>query len=134
MDKLRDRVNGSKKFNKKLSLWVYRRIQSYIRYKALIEELPVIYVDPRNTSKTSPISGELVFINYRWVKLPNGHIVTRDHVASWNLALRGLKLLTRDVGLCGSMKALKAPDQMQTQEGMKGKPVQVFKVSKIPKT
>ena len=88
-----------------------------------MEGLSVIHVDPRRTSKSSPLGGELEFINYRWVKLPNGIITTRDIIASWNLALRGLKLLTRDVGLRGFVVALKAPDQMQTQEGMKGKPV-----------
>ena len=55
--------------------------------------------------------------------MPNGVITTRDIIASWNLALRGLKLLTRDVGSRGSMDSLKAPDQMQTQEGMREKPV-----------
>ncbi|MCD6195838.1 MAG: IS200/IS605 family accessory protein TnpB-related protein [Staphylothermus sp.] len=104
LNMLRLRFNGSRKFNKKLSLWTYRRIQLYIHYKALIEELPIIFVNPRNTSRTSPLGEELRFINYRWVKLPNGIITTRDIIASWNLALRGLKLLTRDVGhqwFCG---------------------------------
>ena len=78
LSKLRNRANGSRRFNKKLSLWSYRRIQSYVHYKALIEGLRVVYVDPRGTSKTSPIGGKLVFINYRFVKLPNGHVVTRD--------------------------------------------------------
>ncbi|MCD6488613.1 MAG: transposase, partial [Desulfurococcales archaeon] len=111
-----------------LSLWAYRRIQLYIHYKALIEGVPIVYVNPKNTSKASPMGGKLTFINYRWVRLPSGHIITRDIVASWNLALRGFKLFTRDVGLCGYVKASKAPDQMQTQEGMKGKPVQVFRI------
>jgi len=123
LDKLRNRVNGSKKYNKRLSLWTYHRIQSYIYYKALIEGLPVIYVNPKGTSRTSPLGGKLVFINYKWVKLPNGHVVTRDIVASWNLALRGLSLLTRDVGSRGFVDSPKAPNQMQTQEGMRGKPV-----------
>ena len=133
LSKLRNRVNGSKKFNKKLSLWTYRRIQSYINYKVLMEGIPVMYVNPRGTSKASPIGGKLSFISYRLVKLPNGHVVTRDIVASWNLALRGFRLLTQDVGSRGSVETPKAPDQMQTQEGMKGKPVQVPVVSKIPK-
>lgn len=94
LNKLRERANSTRKFNKKLSLWTYRKIQSYIHYKALIEGLPVTYVKPRNTSKTSPLGGELKFINYRWVKLPSGVITTRDVVASWNLALKGLKSLT----------------------------------------
>jgi len=128
LNKLRTRTNGSTMFNKKLSLWTYRKLQSYIHYKALTEGLSVVYVDPRGTSKVSPIGGELEFINYRWVKLPTKHVVTRDLVASWNLALRGLKLLTRDVGLRGGVEAPNAPDQMQPQEGMRGKPAQISKI------
>jgi len=133
LNKLRTRANGSRRFNKKLSLWAYRRLQSYIHYKALTEGLPVVYVDPRGTSKISPIEGELEFINYRWVKLPTKHVVTRDLVASWNLALRGLRLITRDVGLCGNVEALNAPNQVQAQEGMRGKPVPVTKTPQVIK-
>ena len=125
LNELRINANGSRKFNKKLMLWAYRRIQNYIYYKALIERLHVIHVNPKGTSKVSPMSGRLVFINYRWIKLPNSVITTRDIVASWNLALRGLKFLTRNVGHRGSMDAPKAPDQMQAHGGMKGKPVPV---------
>ncbi len=133
MNKHKRRANGTKGFNKKLSLWTCRRIQSFIYYKALVKGIYVVYVNPRGTSRTSPIGGKLAFINYKRVKLSNGYVVTRDLVASWNLALRGLKLLTRDVGPRGSMEAPKAPDQMQPQEGMKGKPVQVLKISIVPK-
>jgi putative transposase len=131
LNKLRSRSNNSRRFNKRLSLWAYRRIQGYIQYKGLIEGLNTLHVNPWNTSKKSPIGGNLVFINYRWVRLPNDVVTTRDIVASWNIALRGLNLLTRDVGLRGSVEALKAPNQMQSQEGMRGKPVQVLQITKI---
>ena len=75
----------------KIQLWCYHRIQQYTEYKALMKGLKVIYVDARNTSKTPPIKGKLTFLNYRWVKLPNSIVTTRDIVTSWNLALRGLK-------------------------------------------
>lgn len=110
LNKLRSRTNGSRKFNKKLALWAYRRVQGYIYYKALIERLQVTYVDPKGTSKTSPLGGKLVFINYRWMKLSDGHVVTRDIIASWNIALRGLRSLTGDVGPRGYVEALKAFD------------------------
>jgi len=45
------------------------------------------------------------------------------------IALKELKLLTRNVGHCGSMDVLNAPDEMQTQEGMREKPVQVTEIS-----
>ena len=73
-----------------LQLWCYRRVQSYIEYKALVEGIKVVYVDPRGTSKESPNGRPLVFINYRFVKLGNA-ITSRDVIASWNLALRYLK-------------------------------------------
>jgi len=76
-------------------------------------------------------NGKLKFINYRWVMLPNGFIVTRDHVASWNLALKGLKFLTRDVGSRGSVETPNAPDGDVTLNPMKGKPVWVSIISKI---
>ena len=123
LNKLKSRANGSRRLNRKLTLWTYRRIQSYIHYKALIEGIHIVYVNPRGTSKTSPIGGKLVFVNYRWVRLPNGHMITRDIVASWNLALRGLKLLTRDVGSRGSVETPKAPEGDETPNPMKGKPV-----------
>jgi putative transposase len=132
LNKLKSRANGSRRFDKRLTLWAYRRIQRYIHYKTLIEGLYVVYVNPRGTSNTSPIGGKLVFINYRWVKLPSEYTVTRDHIASWNLALRGLKQFTQDVGLCGFVEAPKAPNQMQSQEGMRGKPVPQIPQS-IPK-
>ncbi len=133
LKKLKNGVNGSRRFNKKLSLWTYRRIQSFVHYKALLEGIPVTYVNPKHTSKTSPIGGKLSFVNYKWAKLPNGYVVTRDIIASWNLALKELKLLTRDVGSCGFVVSLKAPDGDETPTPMKGKPMQVSVVSKIPK-
>jgi len=131
LNKLKVGANGSRGFNKKLSLWTYRRIQSYIHYKALIEGLSVTYVNPRNTSKTSPIEGKLEFINYRRVKLPNRYIITRDIIASWNIALKGLKLYTRDVGSRGSVETPKALEEDVAPNPMKGKPVRVPLVSKI---
>ena len=132
LNKLRTRANGSKKFNWKLSLWVYRRIQAFIHYKALLEELMVTYVDPKGTSKTSPLGGELEFINYRWIKLPNGIVTTRDVIASWNLALKGLSTYRRCIPhvVGGGMKALEGDE---TPIPMKGKLVQVPIVSKITK-
>jgi putative transposase len=88
LEKLREKTNEDK-FSWEMQIWCYRKIQSYIEYKALIEGLKVIYVDPRRTSKISPNGKQLRFINYRFVEL--GDVTTsRDVIASWNLALRGL--------------------------------------------
>jgi len=89
LERLRGRVNGAR-LSWEIQLWCYRRIQSYIHYKAVAEGIKVVYVDPRGTSKTSPNGKPLVFIDYRFAKLGDT-VTTRDVVASWNLALRGLK-------------------------------------------
>ena len=90
LKKLRGNGNGDKKLSWKTQLWCYRRIQSCTEYKALLEGLRAIYVDPRRSSKTPPNGKLLRFINYRFVQLGKT-ITTRDVVASWNIALRGLK-------------------------------------------
>ena len=70
-----------KEKNAKLSweshLWYYRRIQTYIEYKASIEGVRVVYANPKGTSKESPNGKPLVFINYRFAML-GGTITTRD--------------------------------------------------------
>ncbi len=89
LKKLNGKTSGSK-LSWDIQMWCYRRIQSYIEYKALIEGLRVIYVDPRKSSKTTPNGKPLRFINYRFVEL-GGVVTSRDVVASWNLALRSLQ-------------------------------------------
>jgi IS605 OrfB family transposase len=90
LEKLRGNSNGGRKLSWDKPMWCYRRIQEYAEYKALLEGLRVVYVDPRGTSKTSPNSKSLRFVNYRFVQLGET-ITSRDVGASWNLALRGLK-------------------------------------------
>ncbi len=111
--RLRENSNSDKKTSWKTQLWCYRRIQSYTEYKVLLEGLRAIYVDPRKTSKTPPNGKLLRFINYRFVQLGET-ITTRDVVASWNLALRGLKRMR------GSWVTW-SPDS-PANEGMKTRP------------
>jgi hypothetical protein len=49
-------------------------------------------VNPAKTSRRSPNGKKLKFINYRYVEL-GGMVTSRDVIASWNIALRGLKKL-----------------------------------------
>lgn len=52
---LKTNADGNDEFNWRVQLWTYRRIQNYIHYKVLLKGIPVIYVSPKNISKTSPI-------------------------------------------------------------------------------
>jgi len=112
LEKLKEKADGDK-LSWEMQMWCYRRIQSYIEYKALIEGLRVVYVDSRKTSKTSPNGKPLRFINYRFAMLGNA-ITSRDVVASWNLALRGLMRM-RGFGVTWS------PDS-PADEGMRTRP------------
>ncbi|MEL9909268.1 MAG: IS200/IS605 family accessory protein TnpB-related protein, partial [Desulfurococcus sp.] len=54
LNHLRSRVNGGSSFNKKLSLWFYRRMQFTISYEVLERGLEARYIDPSRTSSTCP--------------------------------------------------------------------------------
>jgi putative transposase len=90
LEKLRESGNGGRRLSWERPMWCYRRIQEYAEYKVLVEGIRTIYVDPAGTSRRSPNGRSLRFVNYRLVQL-GGAITSRDVVASWNLALRGLQ-------------------------------------------
>jgi putative transposase len=82
--------NGGRKLSWEKPLWCYRRIQEYTEYKALIDGIRTVYVNPARTSRKPPNGKKIKFINYRFLQLGDT-VTSRDVVASWNLALRGLK-------------------------------------------
>ena len=90
LEKIKESGNGSGKLSWERPMWCYRRVQEYTEYKALLECIRTIYVNPAGTSRRSPNGKKLEYINYRLVQLGET-ITSRDVVASWNLALRGLK-------------------------------------------
>jgi len=115
LEKLKEKANGDR-LSWEMQMWCYRRIQSYIEYKALLEGIKAIYVDPRRTSKTSPNGKPLRFINYRFAMLGNT-VTSRDVIASWNIALRGLEKLKQ---MRGSRVAW-SPDS-PASEGVRTRP------------
>ena len=50
LEKLRENGRRDKKFNKRLGLWFYRRVQFCVEYEARERNLEVVKVDPRGTS------------------------------------------------------------------------------------
>jgi len=116
LDKLKENSNSSYKLSWEKSLWCYKRIQMFTEYKAMVNGIKTIYVNPSKTSRKSPNGKKLKFINYRYVMLGNV-ITSRDVIASWNIALRGLKKLKRVRG----SRVLLSPDS-PADEGMKTRP------------
>jgi IS605 OrfB family transposase len=72
--------------------WAFGKLQSYIRYKALERGIPVIGIDPRNTSKTCPRCGHIDGSNRKTQSLFRcmscGFQHNADWIASLNLAGR----------------------------------------------
>jgi len=94
LGKLKENSNNNYKLSWEKSLWCYKRIQMFTEYKAMVYGIKTVYVNPAKTSRRSPNGKKLRFINYRYAILGNV-ITSRDVIASWNIALRGLKKLKR---------------------------------------
>jgi len=109
-----------------LQLWCYRRVQEFTKYKALAKGLKTIPVSPRNTSRRSPNGKTLKFIDYKKVEL-GGVVTSRDAIASWNIALRGLEKLRRESVKVENKRRMRgfwvtwSPDGL-AYEGMKTRP------------
>jgi len=118
LDKLRDNAKKGGRFNKKLTLWFYRRVQFCVDYEAGERGLRVVKVSPRGTSSKCPrCCSRLVEDEYRTLKCSKcSFIGDRDVVATINLYKRFM-FYSR----CGEPGvSLNAPEQMQAQEAMRG--------------
>jgi len=54
---IRERTKARKPQRATQSSWSFYQLRSFIEYKALLVGVPVISVDPRNTSRTCPVCG-----------------------------------------------------------------------------
>jgi putative transposase len=72
-------------------MFTYRRLQQSIISKALEYRVPVVVVDPRNTSSTCPRCGEkLTYIHGLAICKKCGFKADRDPVGAMNIWLRAL--------------------------------------------
>jgi len=78
------------KYRRKLNGWQFYELQRQVQYKALWSGIPVVFVDPRRTSKLCPICGDRIQEdkqNSRKVLCINcGKTMDRDVIASMNIA------------------------------------------------
>ncbi len=86
------RIKCNKNLNRRLHSWNFRKLQSYVDYKAKLNGLPVIYVYPKGTSSLCPIcGGRLASNGYGLLKC--GYEKDRDITACLNiLRMRGTPL------------------------------------------
>ncbi|NJE08640.1 transposase, partial [Thermococcus sp. M39] len=89
---IKERVlNGSKVSNRKLSKWNARELQRLIEYKAKWFGVPVVYINPKNSSRVCPVcGGRLIPQEGRLMKCSNcGLVEDRDFIAVLNLRMWG---------------------------------------------
>lgn len=90
LDGIRDRIRGSKRFNRMVASWAFRQLADFVLYKAERAGVRVIFVDPRRTSRTCPKCGHATKANrttqadFRCVAC--GYRANADVVASLNIA------------------------------------------------
>jgi len=77
LEKIRENGSGGKKLSWMKPLWCYRRIQEYTEYKALIEGIKTVYVNPTRSSRKSPNGKKIKFINYRFCATRRNHYIKR---------------------------------------------------------
>ena len=63
---IRKRIDYNRIMNRRLHNWSFRKLQSYIEYKAKLNGIPVVYVNPKGSSSHCPICGEKLAPNGQW--------------------------------------------------------------------
>jgi transposase len=121
-------LRGSKRFNKRLGLWFYRRIQFCIEYEARERGLEVIKINPKGTSSKCPRCGSKLVENENRVLRCRkcGFIGDRDVIATINL----YKKLIEKHPRCGAPGvALNAPKPDENPSGMQGNQDEAMKTN-----
>lgn len=90
---IRDRVTVRKADRRQHNSWSFYDLRQKIVYKAERAGIPVVAVDPRNTSKTCPVCGCVDKRNRpnqsTFLCVSCGHSGLADHIAAGNIASRG---------------------------------------------
>jgi putative transposase len=119
LEKLRENNKKGKRFNKRLGLWIYRRIQFCIEYEARERGVEVAKVNPRGTSSKCPRCGKKLAKNkHRILRCRKcGFVGDRDVIAAINLYKKYISKYSR----CGvSGVALNAPKPDENPSGVQG--------------
>jgi putative transposase len=130
LDKLKENSNNNHKLSWEKSLWCYKRIQMFTEYKSMVYGIKTVYVNPAKTSRKSPNGKKLKFINYRYAILGNV-ITSRDVIASWNIALRGLKKLKRMRGSRVKLSPDSPRNEAMKTQAKRGNPEAKTKYSQL---
>lgn len=91
---IRSRVKARKPQRVQLHSWSFHQLQSFIDYKAKMLGVPVVTVDPRNTSRTCPCCGYIDKANRKtqdkFLCVDCGYSGLADYVAAVNISRRAV--------------------------------------------
>jgi IS605 OrfB family transposase len=62
---IRDRIKARRRQRAQLHNWAFDQLRQFIAYKAARAGVPVVFVDPANTSRTCPACGHVHKLNRR---------------------------------------------------------------------
>lgn len=85
---IRNNRRHEKRFNGTLHSWSFYQLQNFLEYKAKMRGIPLVYVDPRNTSKECSRCGSVGARQGKKFVCPQGHVEHADANAGFNIALR----------------------------------------------
>jgi len=87
----------------KLSRFAYRKLLQALEAKAVEYNIPIVYVDPKNTSRTCPICGTPLNFQHRLAICPKCRFTAdRDTVGAMNIYKRAFKILAPSAGSGGT--------------------------------
>ncbi len=92
-----ERKTVNKTMRQELSAWAFYQLRQFIQYKAKAAGVPVVLVNPRNTSRTCPVCGNIDKANRKtqakFVCTKCGHTANADINAAINIANRGAEVI-----------------------------------------
>ncbi len=111
----------------KLSRFTYRKLQQAIITKAVEYNVPVIFINPRNTSTTCPRCGYKLSYNHRLAICRNcGFITDRDTVGAMNIYLKTIKYIAYIAPCHGSWGTCSMTDETRPKSGsLKDEPMTI---------
>lgn len=91
---IRDRVTVRTSQRDNLHSWSFFQLRAFLEYKAKRAGVPMVAVDPRNTSRTCPVCGNIDKANRKtqdsFLCVNCGHAGLADHIAAINIGGRAL--------------------------------------------
>jgi IS605 OrfB family transposase len=89
---IRDRVTVGRRKRDELHSWSFQDLRNKITYKARLYGVPLVAVDPRNTSRTCPVCGGVDARNRptqaKFSCISCGHASHADYIAAVNISRR----------------------------------------------